>query len=64
MKRKIERKTTKKLSISLPVEMVAWLEREAEVEENGNTSAVIRRRLQAIRRMEDEDRPPLRRAAK
>lgn len=41
--RKIKRVETGKLSISLPLEMVAWLKEEAETgAEMGNVSAVLR----------------------
>lgn len=45
MKRIIKRVKTEKLSISLPVDMVAWLQKKAELEENGNVSSALRRLL-------------------
>jgi Arc/MetJ-type ribon-helix-helix transcriptional regulator len=49
MNRKMEPKRvrTEKLSISLPTEMVKWINEMAEAEENGNVSACIRRQLHA-----------------
>jgi len=50
MKREVKRKTTRRLSISLPHGMAAWLDQRAKSGEYGNRSAVVRRALELYRK--------------
>ena len=63
IKRQVKRVATGKVSVSLPVEMEAWLREEADRTEYGNASRVVQRALEEYRLREGKKCPPLARQA-